>query len=738
MAIDSDLIRGHVDTIILKTLATGDKYGYEIINEVEAKSNGTYTLKQPTLYSCLKRLESQGFISAYWVNSDIGGKRHYYKLTDLGREEFNNNMNQWLSSRSIIDNLISNDIPAYDNKNYDLEDPNLKQTKPKLENATENKQNEEQQPVSEEIKSFDVPAEEQNPYMQDTENQNEEFGSERKSDIDLSVVEDYYKTDENQINLFNSNKTEAVSECENKDVTSPLNSQENEVNLQQNTAQQSTMQTEIASVSADAINRDGTKMSTKFSIKDYKKNPSSFFNNVKDLVVEDQNKTQNTTTDDFEFSSFSNILQESNYTDTSFNEENHDQETQENYLGQNYTNFNSEEEYEQENEYNSYNQDDESTNSYPESISNEQEDDESYIADEQTFKDDDESDYSHLNFGYSDDENKVESFNAFSASTFDDAEDETEESDIQNLSYWNKGFSIKNNDTSSFKYDYDTEPEFSDRKDIIRKEEYESPAIKNNETDLVEYAEQNDELTNNYYQPYTSNAETTNLFTDNKRSFVPQYTDNDSKQLLNTLSSYGSTTFTPQSTGISEEVSSFEDLKENLRAEGIKVTEYKRRQKEPTNVKNYVLCNKIKCFTSWISYAVVLLFLTIGYLIANSYNYVDFTMLSTNSTGAFYFWLFAGLMLIVPAVYTVLFCLNKTKKVKAKYPSRIAIIFSLLFFIQCLVIVYAINIPFGLYSFVQKDYNHYLWLLPAICSCYIPIHTLIYNLLYRTKKFHIY
>ena len=96
MSIDSDLIRGHVDTIILKTLADGDKYGYEIIKEIENKSKGTYELKQPTLYSCLKRLESQGFISAYWVNSEIGGRRHYYKLTEQGRAEYTSNMNEWL------------------------------------------------------------------------------------------------------------------------------------------------------------------------------------------------------------------------------------------------------------------------------------------------------------------------------------------------------------------------------------------------------------------------------------------------------------------------------------------------------------------------------------------------------------------------------------------------------------------------------------------------------------------
>ena len=64
--INSDLIRGHINTIILKALYNGDRYGYEIIKDIEEKSHGQYVLKQPTLYSCLKRLENQGFISSYW------------------------------------------------------------------------------------------------------------------------------------------------------------------------------------------------------------------------------------------------------------------------------------------------------------------------------------------------------------------------------------------------------------------------------------------------------------------------------------------------------------------------------------------------------------------------------------------------------------------------------------------------------------------------------------------------
>ena len=65
-SISSDLIRGHINTIILRMLYDGDKYGYEIINEIEEKSKGQYTLKQPTLYSALKRLESQDYVTSYW------------------------------------------------------------------------------------------------------------------------------------------------------------------------------------------------------------------------------------------------------------------------------------------------------------------------------------------------------------------------------------------------------------------------------------------------------------------------------------------------------------------------------------------------------------------------------------------------------------------------------------------------------------------------------------------------
>ena len=81
-----DIPRGQLPTIILSTLLENDKYGYEIINDVAEKTNGKVAIKQPSLYSCLRRMEEQSLISSYWRDSEIGGRRHYYRITDYGKK----------------------------------------------------------------------------------------------------------------------------------------------------------------------------------------------------------------------------------------------------------------------------------------------------------------------------------------------------------------------------------------------------------------------------------------------------------------------------------------------------------------------------------------------------------------------------------------------------------------------------------------------------------------------------
>lgn len=115
-SISSDLIRGHINTIILRTLYDSDKYGYEIINEIEEKSKGQYSLKQPTLYSALKRLESQDYITSYWGGASNGGRRKYFQITEKGKKIVEQNLAEWEYSRTVIDSLISE-------KDYDFNNP---------------------------------------------------------------------------------------------------------------------------------------------------------------------------------------------------------------------------------------------------------------------------------------------------------------------------------------------------------------------------------------------------------------------------------------------------------------------------------------------------------------------------------------------------------------------------------------------------------------------------------------
>ncbi len=102
----SDLLRGHTDTIILKLLSRGDKYGYEISRLVYENSQHAYELKEATMYSSLKRLETDGHILAYWGDETQGGRRKYYRITATGRELYEANKRNWNYTKEILSHLV--------------------------------------------------------------------------------------------------------------------------------------------------------------------------------------------------------------------------------------------------------------------------------------------------------------------------------------------------------------------------------------------------------------------------------------------------------------------------------------------------------------------------------------------------------------------------------------------------------------------------------------------------------
>jgi len=102
----SDLLRGHTDTMILKLLIDGDRYGYEITKHILNASGGEYELKEATMYSSLKRLETDGRISSYWGDESQGGRRKYYHITESGREVYDTNITTWNAAKKILEKLF--------------------------------------------------------------------------------------------------------------------------------------------------------------------------------------------------------------------------------------------------------------------------------------------------------------------------------------------------------------------------------------------------------------------------------------------------------------------------------------------------------------------------------------------------------------------------------------------------------------------------------------------------------
>lgn len=106
--LDNKAQRGSIAPIIITALSSGDKYGYEICKEIERLSGGKLILKQPSLYSSLRRMEEQHLVHSYWKDSELGGNRHYYVLTDEGKKLFEENKNIWLME-DLISSLPSSE-----------------------------------------------------------------------------------------------------------------------------------------------------------------------------------------------------------------------------------------------------------------------------------------------------------------------------------------------------------------------------------------------------------------------------------------------------------------------------------------------------------------------------------------------------------------------------------------------------------------------------------------------------
>ena len=92
---DTQLLWGALDMLILDVLSHGPNYGYQITQTVLERSLGHFELKEGSLYPALHRLERQKALSSYWTAPEDGRRRKNYKITAAGLRTLEAKRQEW-------------------------------------------------------------------------------------------------------------------------------------------------------------------------------------------------------------------------------------------------------------------------------------------------------------------------------------------------------------------------------------------------------------------------------------------------------------------------------------------------------------------------------------------------------------------------------------------------------------------------------------------------------------------
>ena len=96
----------HTALLVLSLLKGQDLYGYQMITELERRSDHTFQMKEGTLYPILHGFEQEGLVKSYWQDGERGKRRKYYHITDRGLKMLNKSTEDWHSYSSAVEKVI--------------------------------------------------------------------------------------------------------------------------------------------------------------------------------------------------------------------------------------------------------------------------------------------------------------------------------------------------------------------------------------------------------------------------------------------------------------------------------------------------------------------------------------------------------------------------------------------------------------------------------------------------------
>ena len=107
MAIDTSVLRGTLDLLILRILLVEPMHGWGISERIQALSAEALSVQQGSLYASLHRLTREGWISSAWRDTESGRRARYYALTRAGRKQVGVETDQWHRLSAGVTRLIA-------------------------------------------------------------------------------------------------------------------------------------------------------------------------------------------------------------------------------------------------------------------------------------------------------------------------------------------------------------------------------------------------------------------------------------------------------------------------------------------------------------------------------------------------------------------------------------------------------------------------------------------------------
>jgi PadR family transcriptional regulator PadR len=112
LAYIQQLLKGLIDPIILSIVNRLPMYGYQIVKELERRTEGYLKVAGGTVYPSLLRLEKNGLVVSKWKQISQARGRRYYEITEKGRQFLASRSNEWQDFCTVVSRLIPGVSPV--------------------------------------------------------------------------------------------------------------------------------------------------------------------------------------------------------------------------------------------------------------------------------------------------------------------------------------------------------------------------------------------------------------------------------------------------------------------------------------------------------------------------------------------------------------------------------------------------------------------------------------------------